>query len=583
MPKLKKTQKINAYTVQAVLKQGIVSSARVSNEKGESLFLKIYPKDCQDIQVQRLINSVNKLKNLQHKNIARFIEEFDCNLQDVVCHAVVFEFVSGEGLSRFLIRKDEELTVYQAKILTEQILDGISYLHGLEKPIVVQGLSPNSIMLDYSTDIPTPKITDLEEAVFLGEASLSYPFEAPFYVAPECLEGKGCLESDVFSVAAIFHALIFAFPPWFADLSFLAPEGVRSHMELLRSRSLKIFSDEIFEFDEGMKEALLRALSRNPRARFHSSEELKKGFLESKILCSGNENLQEPGITGERVSVQEDTDGTKSGGFKDVAGMEHLKEQLQSDVIDVLKDAKRAEELGLHLPNGLLFYGPPGCGKTFFAKKFAEEIGCYFIYVSCSDVASPFIHGGQKKIAELFDEARKNAPSIIFFDEIEAMIKDRKYQNNVSEAGEVNEFLTQLNNSGHKKVIAIGATNRPELIDSAALRAGRLEYKYYIPLPDFETRKSLFRVSLRDRKTNDRIDFDSLAKETDGFVCADITLIVEKAARLAFKEKASEITVEHLKEAISKSKPSVKQEELDQFSDYFGGLPKKKTQKIGFV
>ncbi len=545
--------------------------------------MKVYARDYQDIEVQRLINSVNKLKNLQQKNIARFIEEFDCNLQDAACHAFIFEFVSGERLSQFLIRKDEEITVYQAKVLTEQILDGISYLHGLEKPIVVQGLSPNSIMLDYSTDIPTPKITDLEEAVFLGDASNSYPFEAPFYVAPECLEGKGCLESDIFSVAAIFHALVFSFPPWFADLSFLAPKSVPSHMDLLRSRSLKISSDEIFEFDEGVKEALLRALSRNPRARFHSPEELKKGFLESKILCSGNENFQEPEITGERVSVQEDTDGTKFGGFNDVAGMEHLKEQLQSDVIDVLKDAKRAEELGLHLPNGLLFYGPPGCGKTFFAKKFAEEIGCYFIYVSCSDVASPFIHGGQKKIAELFNEARKNAPAIIFFDEIEAMIKDRKYQNNVSEAGEVNEFLTQLNNSGHKKVIAIGATNRPELIDNAALRAGRLEYKYYIPLPDFETRKSLFRVSLRDRKVSDQIDFVSLAKETDGFVCADITLIVEKAARLAFKEKASEITMRYLEEAISKSKPSVKQDELDHFSEFLGGPPKKRIKKIGFV
>lgn len=547
--------------------------------------MRIYEKDCQDTEVQRLVNSVKKLKNLQHKNIASFIEEFDCNFQDAVCHAFVFEFVSGERLSQFLIRKDEdeELTVYQAKVLTEQILDGLSYLHGLEKPIVVQGLSPSSIMLDYSTGIPTPKITDLEEAVFLGESNNSYPFKSPFYVAPECLEGKGCLESDIFSVAAIFHALIFAYPPWFADLSCLAPESVPSHMDLLRSRSLKISSNEIFEFDEGVKESLLRALSRNPRARFHSPEEVKKGFLESKILCSGNENLQEVEITGERVSVQEDTDGTKSGGFKDVAGMEHLKEQLQSDVIDVLKDAKRAEELGLHLPNGLLFYGPPGCGKTFFAKKFAEEIGCYFIYVSCSDVASPFIHGGQKKIAELFDEARKNAPAIIFFDEIEAMIKDRKYQNNVSEAGEVNEFLTQLNNSGHKKVIAIGATNRPELIDSAALRAGRLEYKYYIPLPDFETRKSLFRVSLRDRKASDQVDFSMLAEKTEGFVCADITLIVEKAARLAFKEKASEIKMEYLEEAITKSKPSVKQEELEHFSDYFGGRPKQRTKKIGFV
>ena len=102
----------------------------------------------------------------------------------------------------------------------------------------------------------------------------------------------------------------------------------------------------------------------------------------------------------------------------------------------------------MSIPNGLLFYGPPGCGKTFFAERFAEEIGCNYMYVLCSDVASPYIHGGQEKIANLFEEARKNAPTILFLDEVEAMIMDRSKHNNVSEQGEVNEFLGQLNNCG---------------------------------------------------------------------------------------------------------------------------------------
>ena len=123
-------------------------------------------------------------------------------------------------------------------------------------------------------------------------------------------------------------------------------------------------------------------------------------------------------------------------------------------------------------------------------KNFAEEAGIHYRYIKCSDVASPYIHGGQGKIAAIFDDARKNAPTILFFDEIDAMIKDRSRQTNVSEAGEVNEFLAQLNNCGQNGVLVIGATNKPDRnMIKLALRAGRLELKYYIPQPDKETRK----------------------------------------------------------------------------------------------
>ena len=172
-----------------------------------------------------------------------------------------------------------------------------------------------------------------------------------------------------------------------------------------------------------------------------------------------------------------------------------LKEQLRSDVIDLLQAPEQAKALGLSIPNGLLFYGPPGCGKTFFAEKFAEEAKINYQYIKCSDVASPYIHGGQDKIAAIFDNARKNAPTILFFDEIDAMIKDRSKQDNVSMAGEVNEFLAQLNICGQDGVLVIGATNKPNEIDEAALRAGRLELKYYIPQPDLPTRTAIFEIN----------------------------------------------------------------------------------------
>ena len=238
------------------------------------------------------------------------------------------------------------------------------------------------------------------------------------------------------------------------------------------------------------------------------------------------------------------------------------------------------------MPNGILFYGPPGCGKSFFVEKFAQEAGCHYIYVKCSDVASPYIHRGQGKIAELFKEAEKNAPSIIFFDEIDAMVKDRSYHSNVSEAGEVNEFLTQLNNCGERGIIAIGATNKPNDIDKAALRAGRLEYKYYFSPPDHETRAKIFEIELLRRKIELDIDFDVLAEKTEGYISSDIKFIVDKAAREVFRSKAPNISMQILLKVIATTSPSVPEDVLKEYENMalaFLDNPRgKKQRKIGF-
>jgi transitional endoplasmic reticulum ATPase len=266
--------------------------------------------------------------------------------------------------------------------------------------------------------------------------------------------------------------------------------------------------------------------------------------------------------------------------------MTDLKSQLQSDVIDVLREPERAKKFGLSLPNGLLFYGPPGCGKTYFAEKFAEEVGCNYIYVRCSDVASPYIHGGQGKIAALFDDARKQAPAIIFLDEIELMLRDRSKQDNASMAGEVNEFLTHLNNCGKEGIIVIGASNKPTDIDKAAIRSGRLEYKYYIPLPDLETRSELFRIHLKSREVDENLDYDRLAAITENFSSSDITLIAEKAGREVFRNRQECITMPILEEVISISKPTVSAADLKAYEairdEFEGRTVQVERKRIGF-
>lgn len=238
-------------------------------------------------------------------------------------------------------------------------------------------------------------------------------------------------------------------------------------------------------------------------------------------------------------------DCERNGGFSDIAGFDELKEKLQDEVIWPLNHKSLVTKYRITMPNGMLLYGPPGCGKSFFAKKFAEESGFNFMFVSPSEIGGIFIHESQKKLAELFEEATRKAPCIICFDEIDAMVPRRsstpgiEYQNT-----EVNEFLVRMNNCGEKGIFVIGTTNAKELIDPAALRAGRLDYHVEIPLPCREQRVRLFETSMKGRPSL-TIDWNRLAEASEGLTAADIAFIVNRSA-LASAKKGIEISTEIL-------------------------------------
>lgn len=241
----------------------------------------------------------------------------------------------------------------------------------------------------------------------------------------------------------------------------------------------------------------------------------------------------------------------RSGGFADVAGMEALKSRLMDEVVWPLTNRVKAARYRITPPNGMLLYGPPGCGKTFFAQKFAEETGFSFKMLHPSDIGGVFIHQTQGKVAELFEEARNEAPCIICFDEIDAMVPRRtstpgiEYQNT-----EVNEFLVQMNNCGEKGIFVIGTTNNRDLVDPAALRTGRLDYHVEIPLPGREQREQLFRVSLKGRPVEENVDCGALAEVTDGITASDIAFVVNKAA-LAAARSDVKISSKILTEALA--------------------------------
>jgi transitional endoplasmic reticulum ATPase len=251
-------------------------------------------------------------------------------------------------------------------------------------------------------------------------------------------------------------------------------------------------------------------------------------------------------------------------GFSAIAGMKELKDQLQLDVIDALHNPEDYAKYGVTIPNGMLLYGPPGCGKTFFAKHFAEEVGFNFILSTPSSLKSRYVNATQENIAKMFEEAEKNAPTIIFIDEIDELLPSRESDAHEMSKSAVNEMLAQMDRTGEKGIFIIGATNYPDMIDPAMLRAGRLDKKFYLPPPDSEARKSMFEMYLKNRPLDFGIDYEKLSILTENYVSSDIEFLVNESSRMALKEK-SRITMAILENIIKVTKPSVPLAELQRY------------------
>lgn len=228
---------------------------------------------------------------------------------------------------------------------------------------------------------------------------------------------------------------------------------------------------------------------------------------------------------------------TKIDLWKGVAGMRELKAILERDVILPLQMPALYKKYRVNLPNGVLLHGPPGCGKTFIARKLAEILAFEFIEVKPSDLSSIYVHGSQQKIGELFEEARQKAPTLLFFDELDALVPDRgESMLGHHYSAEVNEFLVQLNECSKKEVLVIGATNLIKKIDHAVLRPGRMDKKVFIGPPDLEARVELLKLYMKDRP-QEKIDWIKLAESFPLYSAAKIEYIINEAARMALSKR----------------------------------------------
>ena len=241
--------------------------------------------------------------------------------------------------------------------------------------------------------------------------------------------------------------------------------------------------------------------------------------------------------------------------FKDVAGIDEEKEELQ-EIVDFLKNPKKYTDMGARIPKGVLLVGQPGTGKTLLAKAVAGEAGVPFFIISGSDFVEMFVGVGASRVRDLFEDAKKNAPCIVFIDEIDAVGRQRGAGlggGHDEREQTLNQMLVEMDGfSANEGVIVLAATNRPDVLDKALLRPGRFDRQIVVPAPDVKAREQILEVHARKKKLADDVDLNIIAKNTSGFTGADLENILNEAALLAARRDKQEIGEKEIEDAMVK-------------------------------
>ena len=287
-------------------------------------------------------------------------------------------------------------------------------------------------------------------------------------------------------------------------------------------------------------------------------------FIMRRMNGGGSGGMNPFSVGKSKAQVYEKGDTTNRVTFKDVAGQEGAKQEIQ-EIVDFLKQPQKYTELGGKIPKGALLVGPPGTGKTLLAKAVAGEADVPFFSMSGSDFVEMFVGVGASRVRDLFRQAKEKAPCIIFIDEIDAVGRARSKSpsmgGNDERENTLNQLLTEMDGFGtNSGVIILAATNRADILDKALLRAGRFDRQIHVDLPDLNERKAVFEVHLKPLKLDNTVDPETLARQTPGFSGADIANVCNEAALIAAR---------HKKSAVSK------QDFLDAVDRIIGGLEKK--------
>lgn len=420
----------------------------------------------------------------------------------------------------------------------------------------------------------------------------------PCFLAPESFLGRFSSASDVYSLGILLAYMRYGRYPFDINES------------MAKSKILGIIKDNNpdMEIQSRIDLLIAKAIRKNTSDRFKDVEELGVALVQQLDIempkcfsCFKVERkrkaTKETSISSQEPQLDITIDVKKGAGFEAVAGMEELKRKLLRDFVDIVSNKELAKEYDI-LPPNMLFFGPPGTGKTYISQRLAEQCGLSFCAIKPSDLASIWVHGSQQLLRNLFDKATKLAKEnkrgcLLLIDEFDAVAPKRTEEDHNHQSGEVAELLTQLNDCIVKNVYVIGTTNFLNRIDKAVIRKGRIDEVVFIGMPDAECRKQLFELELKKRPHDEDIDIELLSKLTEGYTSSDIAYMVKETARNTFEASIRQeekgvlkITQKMLEDVIKSTRPSVTQDEVRQYEKMCDEYIRKngcERRRIGFI
>ena len=549
METFKKGEKIGKYVINSFIKKGAVAeSYTVLGPDDMMYFMKIY--ELQSIPREQLfegkevyeIQLCKELNSDDYANVVRYVDNGEVKKSNVVYHYLVTEFYRGITLYD-AVRNEGRFDLEDAVQITLCVLSGLSFIHS--RALIHNDIRPSNIMLQELDDgMLMPTIIDLGHISYMVKGRPTFADEdlMPYFRAPETFRSVYTVKSDIFSTGALLYFLMFGKSPW-EDMDLRLLNGdkkkIADAVKKARKQDL-ILETDVVKLPDYMKAILLKAMAKKPEDRFGSAAEFAQDLMQqvmpelAKQMEEGEPNTQQEEEQEQDNKAPVITFKKGSGsGFDNETGRDELKEQLRKEVLFALQNPDKAKLYKLPAINGVLLYGPPGCGKSLVLESFAEELGFNYSIIKGVEMGHIYQQGVLDNLQRVFDAAEIKAPFVLCFDELEFIAPN---PNGDGEEGnitpQISAFFGMLNHCSEKGILVVATTNRPDLIDQAIMRVGCFDRVFFVPQPDFEARKDIFMDHLKDRPCEE-LDYDELARISDDFNAGDITEAVNEAAMTA--------------------------------------------------
>ena len=513
----------------------------------------------------KLMNEARILSKITHHNIIRVFDANTFSKNGQVLFYISSEFVAGESLMDLFMRKFA-LDIDLALSFQKDICSALKCVHENTPLILHRDVKAQNVLISYQNKIPMAKLGDFGLAIKIEDEFMTSSVAGTMTcLANEGFWGFQTPASDVFSAGIIFYQMITGRQAWYYDFNLIDNKDKEAvETMILKTRKCKpILPRDINGLcDEKLQSIILKSIDTKMENRFKNGGDFLSALLEYEAQKDESNKITVVLNSNESITVKE-----HGKGFDEIAGMDELKKTLYQDIILPLEQKELYEKYKITVPNGILLYGPPGCGKTFICQKLAQEVNYNFVSVKPSDLASIYVHGTQEKIGKLFEDAKKNAPTILFIDELDAVMPRRDDNLGHSYSQEVNEFLTQLSNCSSFGILMIGTSNRPDKIDPAILRTGRVDKLFFVGPPDNNARVKLFQLLLKDRPLEKNLSYDDFARLTTGYIASDIDFVVNESSRKALLSN-SLITNQIIIDIINNTKPSLSMASLEIYNKF---------------